>query len=49
MCSVSMSFGPANAMSIVKTHADFVLTKESAQGAIREVCEIITKINKRYE
>ncbi len=49
MCSVSWSFAPANATEIVKLHADFVLSKSSGSGAIREVCELIMKYNKRYE
>lgn len=49
MCSVSWSFAPANATDIVKLHSDFVLSKSSGSGAIREVCELIMKYNKRYE
>ena len=49
MCLVSWSFAPANATDIVKLHADFVLSKSSGAGAIREVCELIMKYNKRYE
>jgi YrbI family 3-deoxy-D-manno-octulosonate 8-phosphate phosphatase len=49
ICSVGWSFAPNNATDVVKTHADFVLSKASAKGAIREVCEIIMKYNKRYE
>jgi 3-deoxy-D-manno-octulosonate 8-phosphate phosphatase KdsC-like HAD superfamily phosphatase len=40
---------PANGTEIVKRHADYILTNPSAQGAIREVCEIIlrnTNMNK---
>ncbi|AOW08127.1 acylneuraminate cytidylyltransferase [Flavobacterium gilvum] len=49
MCSVSWSFAPANATDIIKLHSDFVLSKSSGGGAIREVCELIMKYNKRYE
>lgn len=49
ICSSGWSFVPANANRIMKTHADIVLTNNSAEGAIREVCEIIMKYNKRYE
>lgn len=49
MCSVSWSFAPANATDVIKLHSDFVLSKSSANGAIREVCELIMKYNKRYE
>jgi YrbI family 3-deoxy-D-manno-octulosonate 8-phosphate phosphatase len=49
ICSCGWSFAPANATSIVKTHADLVLTHSSGDGAIREVCEFIMKYNKKYE
>jgi N-acylneuraminate cytidylyltransferase len=49
ICSCGWSFAPANAMNIVKAHADIVLTNSSGNGAIREVCEVIMKYNKRYE
>jgi N-acylneuraminate cytidylyltransferase len=49
ICSSGWSFTPANANHIIKTHADIVLTHNSADGAIREVCEWIMKYNKRYE
>ena len=49
ICSCGWSFAPANAMNIVKSHADIVLTNSSGNGAIREVCEVIMKYNKRYE
>lgn len=48
ICSVGWSFCPANGTEIVKQHTDYVLTQESAQGAIREVCERIMKYNLRY-
>ncbi|SEA89097.1 N-acylneuraminate cytidylyltransferase [Flavobacterium gillisiae] len=49
ICSVGWSFCPANGTEIVKRHADYVLTNASAEGAIREVCEIIVRNNNRYE
>jgi YrbI family 3-deoxy-D-manno-octulosonate 8-phosphate phosphatase len=49
ICSSGWSFAPANAMNIVKAHADIVLTNSSGDGAIREVCELIMKYNKRYD
>jgi YrbI family 3-deoxy-D-manno-octulosonate 8-phosphate phosphatase len=49
ICSVGWSFAPGNAMNAVKANADMVLTHDSGNGAIREVCEIIMKYNKRYE
>nr|WP_294936602.1 acylneuraminate cytidylyltransferase [uncultured Flavobacterium sp.] len=49
ICAAGWSFVPANSMDVVKGHADFILSKESGNGAIREVCEIIIKYNKRYE
>ena len=48
ICSVGWSFCPANGTEIVKQHADYILTHNSAEGAIREVSEIIMKYNKRY-
>jgi N-acylneuraminate cytidylyltransferase len=49
ICSSGWSFAPANATHTVKTHADIVLTQQSGDGAIREVCEIIMKYNNKYE
>lgn len=49
ICSCGWSFAPANAMNIVKAHADIVLTNSSGNGAIREVCEVLMKYNKRYD
>ncbi|MEL1240156.1 cytidylyltransferase domain-containing protein [Flavobacterium flavipallidum] len=48
ICAVGWSFTPANATEIIKQHADCVLTKPSAEGAIREACEWIMKYNERY-
>lgn len=48
ICAVGWSFVPANATEIVKQNADYVLTKASAAGAIREACEWIMKYNERY-
>ena len=48
ICAVGCSFAPANATEIVKQNADYVLTKESASGAIREACDWIIKYNDRY-
>lgn len=48
ICSVGWSFCPANGTEVVKQHADYILTHNSADGAIREVCEVIMKYNKRY-
>lgn len=48
LCSVGWSFSPANATSIVKQHVDNVLINDSANGAIREVCEWIMKYNTRF-
>ena len=49
ICSCGWSFAPADAMNIVKAHADVLLTNNAGNGAIREVCEVIMKYNKRYE
>ena len=49
LCTVGWSFAPANATAIVKLNADFVLGTASGAGAIREVCEMVLKYNKRYE
>lgn len=48
ICRVGWSFCPANGTEVVKQHADYVLTHNSADGAIREVSEILMKYNKRY-
>lgn len=48
LCTVGWSFAPANATSIVKQKVDFTLSNNSADGAIREVCEWITNYNKRF-
>jgi N-acylneuraminate cytidylyltransferase len=48
LCTVGWSFTPANATSIVKQNVDFTLTRSSADGAIREVCEWIMIYNKRF-
>lgn len=48
ICAVGCSFAPANATAIVKHNADYILTKASAEGAIREACEWIMKYNERY-
>jgi YrbI family 3-deoxy-D-manno-octulosonate 8-phosphate phosphatase len=48
ICSVGWSLAPNNAMSMVKQHADVVLSKNSGEGAIREACEFIINYNKRY-
>lgn len=48
ICSVGWSFAPANGTEIVKQNADYLLTKPSAEGAIREACEWIMKYNERY-
>jgi N-acylneuraminate cytidylyltransferase len=49
ICSSGWSFAPANAINIVKAHADIVLTNSSGNGAIREACEVIMNYNKRYD
>jgi YrbI family 3-deoxy-D-manno-octulosonate 8-phosphate phosphatase len=49
MCSSGWSFAPANATAVVKLNADFVLGTASGAGAIREVCEMVLKYNKRYD
>ena len=48
LCTVGWSFAPANATSIVKQQVDFTLTHNSADAAIREVCEWIMNYNKRF-
>ncbi|WP_329805031.1 acylneuraminate cytidylyltransferase [Flavobacterium facile] len=48
LCTVGWSFAPNNATSIVKHHVDVVLNNNSADGAIREVCEWIMKYNTRF-
>jgi len=48
ICTAGWSFAPANATEIVKSNADFVLNHNSANGAIREVCEWVLNYNKRF-
>lgn len=48
LCTVGWSFAPNNATAAVKNHVDFKLTNNSAEGAIREVCEWIINYNNRY-
>lgn len=48
ICRVGWSFCPANGTEVVKQYADYILTHKSADGAIREVSEILMKYNKRY-
>ncbi|MCK6607368.1 MAG: acylneuraminate cytidylyltransferase [Flavobacterium sp.] len=48
LCTVGWSFAPANATSVVKQQVDFTLSHNSADGAIREVCEWIMNYNKRF-
>lgn len=49
ICAAGWSLTPANATIPIKNHADVILTKNSAEGAIREACEFIMKYNNRYE
>ena len=48
LCTVGWSFAPANATSVVKQQVDFTLSHNSADGAIREVCEWVMKYNTRF-
>lgn len=48
LCTVGWSFAPANATAVVKQNVDFTLNHNSADGAIREVCEWIMKYNTRF-
>lgn len=48
ICAASWSFAPSNATQIIKNHVDIVLNNPSSQGAIREVCELLLKYNKRF-
>ncbi len=48
ICTVGWSFAPNNATAIVKLNADVTLSKDSANGAIREACEFIKTYNKRF-
>ncbi len=48
ICTAGWSFAPANATEIIKSNADFVLNHNSANGAIREVCEWVLNYNKRF-
>lgn len=49
ICAVAWSFAPANATDMIIRNADYLLTKSSAAGAIREACEKIIAYNQRYE
>ncbi|WP_066306573.1 acylneuraminate cytidylyltransferase [Flavobacterium sp. TAB 87] len=49
MCAVGWSFAPANATEIIKQKADYLLTRKSAAGAIREACDKIIAYNERYD
>ncbi|WP_397362225.1 cytidylyltransferase domain-containing protein [Olleya sp. R77988] len=46
--SVGWSLAPNNAMTEIKTNADVVLSKNSANGAIREACQFVKNYNKRF-
>lgn len=48
ICSASWSFAPLNATQVVKNHADIILNNNSANGAIREVCEFLINYNNRF-
>ncbi|NHM01127.1 acylneuraminate cytidylyltransferase [Flavobacterium difficile] len=48
LCTVGWSFAPNNATTVVKHNVDVVLNNNSANGAIREVCEWLMKYNSRY-
>lgn len=49
MCAAGWSLTPANSTQPIKNHADIILQKNSADGAIREATEFIIKYNTRYE
>ena len=49
ICACGWGLTPANATLPLLTHADVVLQKNSANGAIREACDFIIKHNNRYE
>jgi 3-deoxy-D-manno-octulosonate 8-phosphate phosphatase KdsC-like HAD superfamily phosphatase len=49
MCAAGWSLAPANATQPIKNHADIILQKNSAEGAIREATEFIIKYNNRYD
>jgi YrbI family 3-deoxy-D-manno-octulosonate 8-phosphate phosphatase len=48
LCTVGWSFAPANATAVVKQQVDFTLSHNSADGAIREVCEWVMRYNTRF-
>ena len=48
LCTVGWSFAPANATAVVKQQVDFTLSHNSADGAIREVCEWVMGYNTRF-
>lgn len=48
LCTVGWSFAPADAILTIKQQVDNNLSHNSADGAIREVCEWIMNYNKRF-
>ncbi|MBT8376351.1 MAG: HAD hydrolase family protein, partial [Bacteroidia bacterium] len=49
LCSVGWSMAPNNATAVAKQHADMIVPKDSANGAIRSACEFILNYNKRFQ
>jgi len=49
LCCSGLSFVPQNAAEEVKKYADIILNHNGGEGAIREACNYILKINKRLE
>lgn len=41
-------FAPANAVTEIKSLADFVTTREGGKGAVREMCDAILKAQGKY-
>lgn len=44
MIKSAVSFAPADALSAVKTRADYVTAQKGGYGAVREVCDLILEI-----
>ena len=49
LAKVGLAVGVANSVEEVKTHAHYVTQKEGGRGAVREVVELILKVQNRWE
>ena len=49
MTKVGFSIAVANAHELVKQHADLITEKSGGQGAVREVCDFILKVQDKFD